>query len=323
MLSCPSPGVLRVEAGGEVLEFAAAELELSPRLGRLARTLRMPGEGHLQLEDSPLLDAWLPARGRVEAIADWLERRRGAAIAAGLATVLGVVVFLKVLLPWMAGELAPLVPAAVERQASEQALALLDRSQLQPSRLPAARREALQARFDGLVAGLPRATDLRLAFRHAPALGANALVLPDGQVIMTDQLVALAGGDDDLLLAVLAHEAGHHEHRHAMRRALEGSAVVVVAGFLFGDLSGAGALTVSIPVVLIESGYSRGHEAEADAFAFELLRRRGLSPRAFAEAIRRLERAHRAERTPGVFDYVSTHPAGEDRIRAAEAAAAD
>lgn len=321
MLSCPAPGVLRVEADGEVLEFAAAELALSPRLGRMPRALRMPGEGHLQLEDSPLLDAWLPTPSRIEAIADWLERRRSAAIAAGLATVLGVVVFLEVLLPGMADELAPLVPAAVERQASEQALALLDRSQLAPSALPAARREALRVQFRDLVAGLPRAADLRLDFRNAPGLGANALALPDGQVIMTDQLVALADGDDAMLLAVLAHEAGHHEHRHAMRRALESSAVVVVAGFLFGDLSGAGALTVSVPVVLLESGYSRDHEVEADAFAFDLLRRRGESPRNFADAMRRLAEAHGAQRVPGIISYLSTHPAPADRIEAAERAA--
>ena len=51
---------------------------------------------------------------------------------------------------------------------------------------------------------------------------------------------------DDELLAILAHEAGHHEHRHGMRRALASSAVVVVAGFLFGDLSGTASLSVSI-----------------------------------------------------------------------------
>src|SRR5690606_41884932 len=62
-------------------------------------------------------------------------------------------------------------------------------------------------------------------------------------LVMTDQLVALAQ-DDVELLAILAHEVGHHEHRHGLRRALEKSAVLVVMGFLFGDVSGTGALSV-------------------------------------------------------------------------------
>ena len=45
VLDCPSPGTLRVVADEVVMEFAAAGLELSPRLGRMPRTLRLPGEG--------------------------------------------------------------------------------------------------------------------------------------------------------------------------------------------------------------------------------------------------------------------------------------
>ena len=40
-LDCPEPGTLRVLADEVVLEFSAAELELSPRLGRMPRTLRL------------------------------------------------------------------------------------------------------------------------------------------------------------------------------------------------------------------------------------------------------------------------------------------
>ncbi|MFY2763389.1 M48 family metallopeptidase [Arenimonas sp. MALMAid1274] len=318
-LSCPAPGTLRLESEGEVLEFATAEIELSPRLGRMPRTLRMPGEGHLQVEDSPLLDQWISGRNKVEGWADWLERRRTAAIGAGVATVLGVVLFFQVGLPWMANKVAPVIPRAMEVQISKQAMAIIDRMHLGPSRLPRERREELQGKFRTLVAGLPRADQFKLDFRDAPKLGPNAFALPDGQVIVTDQLVDLVESDEELL-AVLAHEAGHHEHRHGMRRALESSAVVVVAGFLFGDLSGTGSLSVSIPVLLLESNFSRGHEREADQFAFALLKRRGQSPATFGTVMERLSR-HHGEKDMGAISYLSSHPASAERIEAARRAA--
>lgn len=303
----------------EVREYAVAELRLSPRLGRLPRQLALPGEGHLELEHSSLLEAWLPVPGRLEAVADWLERRRAAVLSSALVLVLGVVGFFELGLPWMADRVAPLVPPAMERTISKQAMALLDGRQLRPTGLPAERREALRLRFHEITRGLPRADGLRLEFRDAPLLGPNAFVLPDGLVVMTDQLVTLAG-DEDELLAVLAHEAGHHEHRHGMRRALESSAVVVVAGFLFGDVSGTASLSVSIPVLLLESGFSRKHEREADAFAFGLLQRHGVSPDAFARIMSRLSE-HHGEGDLGVVGYLSSHPPSAERIEAAREAA--
>jgi Zn-dependent protease with chaperone function len=320
-ISEPAAGPVRLESEGMVLEFAAAELRLSPRLGRMPRTLRLPGEGHLELADTPALEAWLGGRDKIEGWADWLERRRSAAIAAGLGTVLAVLLFFQFGLPWMADRLAPAIPAVVERTVSDQAMALIDRMHVEPTRLPAARRRALQEKFSALVEGLPRGRDLRLDFRSAPRLGANAFVLPDGRVVMTDELVALAESDAQLL-AVLAHEAGHHEQRHGMRRALQSSAVVVVAGFLFGDLSGTGSLSVSIPVILLETGFSRDFEREADAFAFDLLARKGRSPADFADIMKRLSDAHGGDRDTGPVGYLSTHPPSAERIDAARRAAA-
>ena len=143
---------------------------------------------------------------------------------------------------------------------------------------------------------------------------------PDGLVVVTDELVRLAETDAQLL-AVLAHEAGHHEQRHGMRQALQSSAVVVVAGFLFGDLSGTASLSVSIPVLLLESGFSRDHERQADEFAFGLLARKGQSPADFADIMQRLSDSHGGDRDMGPIGYIATHPPSAERIAAARAAA--
>jgi Zn-dependent protease with chaperone function len=316
-----APGVLAVAGEDpEPQHWPVAEVSLSPRLGSTPRLLRRPGHGQIECEDSPLLDRWLPRRSsRIEQWADWLERRRAAIAVAAVGTVAATVLFIQSGLPALAEVVAGRVPVAVERHVSDQVVAMLDRVHLGETRIGRSRRDALQRRFRALVAGEPRAAQMRMQVVHAPALGPNAFALPDGRIFITDALVELAR-DDEELLAVLAHEAGHHVHRHGMRQALESSSVFVVAGVLLGDVSGT-SLAVSIPAVLLSNGFSRGHEREADAYALDLLERRGISPLAFARILGRLAEQGGDADGAGVVGYLSTHPPNPERIAAAEAAA--
>lgn len=317
VLERPDASTLRLSCEGEVRDFALASVAISPRLGNTPRVLRLPGAGHVEVEDGALVHAWFDGQSRIERWADWLERRRTAALAAAVISVLAVVLFFAYGLPATAKWLAPQIPPQVERMMSSQVMTLLDRVYLAPSRLPPARQAQLQAKFRSLVAELPRERDMRLLFRRGRVLGANAFALPDGTLVMTDELVAIAKSDHELL-AVLAHEAGHHEHRHALRQTLESSGILVVTTLLIGDVSGS-SLTVALPTVLLETGFSRGHEREADDFAFVLMKRKGISPNAFAEALQALTKAHGAE--PDAISYFSTHPATQERIARARAAA--
>ncbi len=295
-------------------------VRIRPRLGNTPRVLQLPDGGYLELTHSAELEAWFPdGSGRIEGWADWLERRRGAILGSALLVLAATVLFLRHGMPWLAREAAERMPAVVERHVSEQVVALLDRLHFDPSTVPAARRAALQQRFRALVRGEPRSAQMRVVLVDAEGLGANAFALPDGRIFVTDQLLELAGSDEEVL-AVLAHEAGHHVHRHGMRSALEQSSLFVVAGLLFGDASGS-SLAVSIPATLLGSGFSRGHEREADAYAFDLLRRHGQSPKAFATMMRRLSAQVPEALEKGPMGYLSTHPPSPERIAAAEKAA--
>jgi Zn-dependent protease with chaperone function len=304
---------------GEDLQrrFVAAEVQLSPRLGRTARVLAFADGAQWQAAHDDRLDAWFGG-GRIERLVDRLERRWRWVLGAAVTLVTAVLLLFTVGIPRLADAVAQRLPAAAEQAVATQVMAILERAWLDPSRLPRARRAALNGAFDALVADLPRAADYRLELRAAPRLGPNALALPGGVVVLTDELVALAGHDEELL-AVLAHEAGHHEHRHALRSALQDTAVVLLVGLIAGDASSLGSLAVSVPTVLLQSGYSRRFEAEADAFAFDLLRRRGISPRRFADIMRKLDAD--APPSEGVLGYISTHPGSAARIEAAERAA--
>jgi len=321
-LRLEDPCVLRVEADdGATDTWPLAEISVSPRLGSTPRILRMAGGGQIECDDSPLLETWFPTarESRVEAFADWLERRRGAIAAAALGTVLATVGFIHYGVPWLALRVSEHMPASVERHLSSQVEAVLDRMDFGPSALSQTRQAALRERFADLVRGEPRAEQMRLRLVDAKGIGPNAFALPDGRIFMTDQLVALAKNDDELM-AVLAHEAGHHVHRHGLRQTIESSSVFVATGLLFGDASGS-SMAVALPAVLLTNGFSRDHEREADAYAFALLRKRGISPKAFAAMLRRLSETHgKAGDEAGVVGYLSTHPPTPERIRAAETA---
>lgn len=306
--------VLLVDGDGVSLQVPVHKARLDDRLGSVRRALRLAGGGQVQFADAPALDGLVPPSRGARLVAA-LERHWGAALASVLVVALGAVAFFQLGLPLLAERLAQRVPPAFERETGEQVLALLDAMYVEPTALDAARRAELRAGFAQLAGGLQRAGDYRLHFR---SMGMpNAFALPGGAVVLTDELVELAGSDAEIL-AVLAHELGHQEHRHGLRMVLQDSAMLLVFASVTGDVSSLGAFTSGLPTLLLRSGYSRGFEREADAFAFALLRERGHSPQAFADIMRRFR-----DLSPDLGEalgYLSTHPATAERIAAAEAA---
>jgi Zn-dependent protease with chaperone function len=303
-----------VEGEGIQRGGAIGELALTPRLARIARTIEFADGARLSIAHDAQIDAWFPQQGRMEALVDRLERHAYAVAIAIFVCAATLAAGAKWGVPWVADRIAEQIPPGVERSLGEQVLANLDQLGLKASSLDAGRRSELVARFAKLTQGNP---DYRLEFRDAEGIGANAFALPGGTVVVTDQLVDLLG-DDREFDAVVAHEIGHQQHRHALRQTLRSSFVAIVAALFAGDVSSAGAVVVAIPTFLLDSHYSRGFEEESDRFAFELLARNEESPHWFAEAMRRL-----SEEIPddGGLAYLSSHPSSTDRIDAAEAAA--
>ncbi|HHW4643827.1 TPA: M48 family metallopeptidase, partial [Campylobacter coli] len=109
----------------------------------------------------------------------------------------------------------PVVPALM----SKGTLQTLDTTVFSPSTLPDADKVKLNEGFGKLAAKSSLgAGGFNLNFRDGGIIGPNAFALPDGTVVITDQLVWLAAGDTDMLLGVLAHEIGHVELKHSLRQ---------------------------------------------------------------------------------------------------------
>jgi Zn-dependent protease with chaperone function len=146
----------------------------------------------------------------------------------------------------------------------------------------------LTARFNELANATGSEGAVRLVFRASPEIGANAVALPSGTVVMTDELVRLAAHEDEVV-AVLAHELGHIHGRHALRSLLQHSATVVLIAVATGDLGSVSTLSATLPTFLLEMKYSRAFEFEADDYAAVALPLVGIAPARLAAILQRLE----------------------------------
>lgn len=294
----------------------AASIRVSEPLGGAPRTVWFADGSHCEVAQGAALDGLLAALGHREgAVVRW-QRRWDIVAMALVAVVVALAVGYRWGLPWAAAELAPRVPSTIVASLSGRALDLMDRQMLAPSRLPPQRHEAITAGFRRLAAGDPALAGVELLFRHdRRGMGPNAFALPDGRIVLFDSLVELAAGNDEEVLAVLAHELGHVRHRHGLRQLIQSSVVGFVVGAYFGDVS---SLLAGLGSILLESRYSREFELEADAHAAGQLPVAGYSAAALATMLEKLERAHRGKEAEGATagsDVLSSHPDTTERIR--------
>ncbi|MFA6120688.1 MAG: M48 family metallopeptidase [Sideroxydans sp.] len=299
------------------LRYPLLQTQISERLGNTPRLLTFADGGHCEVTDHVALDQMLEAAGVRRSWVDGMQHSLGWALLASLAIVAVLIASYVYLLPWSAGVIAQRVPDAVLQKMGSSTLDTLDKLMLQPSKLDATRQQALTAAYAKLQPLPDSKMSYHIVFRSSPRMGPNAFALPDGTIVMLDELVALTEKDDEIV-AVLAHERGHIEQRHAMRMVLQSSAVGLVMTWYMGDVS---SLLATVPAVILQASYSRDMERESDEYAERTLQLNGLSPCLLATALEKLEAAHlsRNEKTRSTqdeaMDYLSSHPATPERIQ--------
>jgi len=296
------------------------EVIVWPRVGSTPVRIGLPDGGLLVAPDFEAVDATLSVP-KARTLAYRLESHALFVVVAFIGIIVaGAFAYIKGI-PWAAEKIAMHIPPGVESQLSTETLAAFDKFMLKASKLEDAEKNAIVANFNRLKAATDVPADTHLEFRDAQGLGANAFTLPGGVIIVTDALVDLL--DDKEIDAVLAHELGHVHHRHGTRLVIGNSAHVLIVMAVFGDASSVASAAALAPTALLTTGYSRDFEREADAFAFDLLKRTGGTPADFASALRALESDSRKKHPIPMQNggYLSTHPDSGERIGAAEAAA--
>jgi predicted Zn-dependent protease len=312
-------GKLKIIGAQVSEEFDLRRVRRSLRIANTPRWLYLPGGGACVTDDNDAVDRITRAQRYDRILQRWESRPALAALAVGLVALVTWVLVERGL-PVAANEIAQRIPQEAETLLGQKTLQGMDGFFLQPSALPPARQQILRAKLAALMQAAGDRTPYRLEFRASKPLGANAFALPAGIIVVLDDLVKLARRDQELL-GVLAHEVGHVHHRHTMRRLLEGSATALVIAALTGDIASSTSLAAAAPALLVQTKYSRDNEREADAYAVELMRRAKIDPRHLAVMLDRLETKAAERRFRGALpDFLSTHPATEERKATALAA---
>jgi predicted Zn-dependent protease len=155
---------------------------------------------------------------------------------------------------------------------------------------------------------------------ETPAI--NAFASPGGLILVSRGLLRCTENEDEVA-AILAHEIGHVVKRHGLN-AIKTSRLndaLTSAALTAGELAAPeemakltetfGDSINDITSTLVNSGYSRAQESEADHQAVVILQRAGYD----ATAMVRMLEIMKKKLKPGGMDFSKTHPDPADRIK--------
>ncbi|MBW1744051.1 MAG: M48 family metalloprotease, partial [Deltaproteobacteria bacterium] len=149
----------------------------------------------------------------------------------------------------------------------------------------------------------------------------NAFAAPGGLIFVTRGMLRCCR-NEDAVAAVLAHEIGHVQAKHglqAVKKSRITSAVITVGiegTKTFGgeELAGLtetfGNSISDITATLINNGYSRGFERQADKAAVTILKRVGYDPNGMVDMLTVMSKRLK----PGGLDFAKTHPSPSSRL---------
>lgn len=215
-----------------------------------------------------------------------------------------------------------LVPAgAVEQQAARQyeqlkiqastkgALGPGDHPQVVRLRAIAARMIPFVDRFN------PRARQWRWEVNLIGSRQINAFCMPGGKIAFYSGILDTLKLTDDEVAMVMGHEIAHALREHARERMAK-SQITQFGATLLGELVGGGRYTGAFQMGgnLLSLKFSRDDESEADVVGLDLAARAGFDPRAGISLWQKMTAAN--SRAP--LEFLSTHPAGNNRIKEIE-----
>jgi Zn-dependent protease with chaperone function len=315
LLIATDPASERPMTWGLVREIVnVSEIKVSDRLAKIPRFLHLSNGSTLELQANNAIDRFLDravpdsvAHSAANAVHRF-ESRWVYAIAALFLVIVGIVGFLRYALPPIAAQIALLVPTDVEEAIGAEVLGHLDTDYFDDSRLSQSRQSEIRSIFNQLVENVD--LDYRYQLNFRSGVGPNAFALPGGQVVVTDEFVELAHNNEEIL-AVLAHEVGHVEGQHVLRRLIKYAASVVVLVTVLDDVTAISGLAISAPAFMMSMQHSRSHETDADRFAVNYMNAHGRDPMALASILTRLTGDISED---SLSNYFLTHPGLERRI---------
>ena len=195
----------------------------------------------------------------------------------------------------------------LKRQAAgKRALASDDHPQVKRLRVIAARMIPFVDRFN------PRARQWQWEVNLIGSKQINAFCMPGGKIAFFSGILDTLKLTDDEAAMVMGHEIAHALREHARERMAK-SQITQLGANLLGELVAGGRYAGAFQMGgnLLSLKFSRDDESEADVVGLDLAARAGFDPRAGISLWQKMAAAN--SRAP--LEFLSTHPAGEDRIK--------
>jgi len=244
------------------------------------------------------------------------------AIGAAIALILIVPLLLILRMDLVTGMIAKKIPVSWEQQLGESTIA-----QYQLGKDVMDKKESA-AVLDPLIKPLISALDnspYQYHFHIVNDGSLNAFALPGGEVVIHSALILRAESAEELL-GVMAHEIIHVEQQHGLRGVIGATGIYMIASAVFGDVSGIMATLTSAAPLLLNQSYSRRFETESDLKGFALLQKARVNPIGLAsffekmieeekKQLEKIEDEKNRELVKGALQFLSTHPANEERIQ--------
>jgi predicted Zn-dependent protease len=272
-----------------------------------------------------LRDLHLGNQPAVAALFAQAKRKRAlgwGAIGAAIALILVVPLLLILRMDLVTGMIAKKIPVSWEQQLGESTIA-----QYQLGKDVMDKKES-DAVLDPLTKPLLNALDnspYDYQFHIVNDGSLNAFALPGGEVVIHSALILRAESAEELL-GVVAHEIAHVEQQHGLRGVIGATGIYMIASAVFGDVSGIMATLTSAAPLLLNQSYSRRFETESDLKGFALLQKARVNPNGLAsffekmieeekKQLEKIEDENNRELVKGALQFLSTHPASEERIQ--------
>jgi predicted Zn-dependent protease len=161
----------------------------------------------------------------------------------------------------------------------------------------------------------PISNDLQFYLAKSDTL--NAFALPGGKVVVNSKTILEAGRLEELF-GVLAHEISHVTQRHTARQIITVLGVYTAVDIVLGSGVGTVAAISQGASYLLQQGFSRDQERDADRTGLAYLHAAQIDPNGMIEFFQRIQEEHDKNITLSevekALSFLSTHPATADRI---------
>jgi Zn-dependent protease with chaperone function len=163
----------------------------------------------------------------------------------------------------------------------------------------------------------PRAGSWRWEVNLIGSKEINAFCMPGGKIAFYTGIIDQLRLTDDEIAMIMGHEMAHalREHSREQLAKNQATSIGISLGAQLLGLGDLGNAAARLGGQLLSLKFSRGDESEADLVGLELAARAGYDPQASVSLWRKMGQAT-GDR--GGLEFLSTHPAGPERIRELE-----